>query len=70
MTSSFDSPAADKRIAPNTVISSINDQPVRNLSDWNEALAKLRPGDPVRLEVIPQGERPFPVFLRAPSTGN
>jgi len=43
--------ATDKGLAPGMIITSINDQPVRNVADWRKALESLRPGSPVKLDV-------------------
>lgn len=43
--------ANDKGLAAGMIITSINDQPVRNVADWRSALEALRPGSPVKLDV-------------------
>ena len=60
----YDSEAADKRVQPNMIVTAINDEPIRNVSDWDRALKDLEPGTPVKLDLRFR-DRGFYVFLRA-----
>ena len=61
----FDSEAREKQLAPNMVVVAINDEPIRSLDDWTEAVAELRPGTPIKLDLL-LGSRSRSAFLRAP----
>ena len=62
----FNSQAADKGITRDMVVTSVNDKPVRSLSDWRGAIEAAQPGAVIKLEIL-AGTREFTVFLRAPS---
>jgi len=53
------SAAADKLIGPGMVITGLNDNPVRNVSDWNGAMRKLEVGDLVKIEIWFRGQVMF-----------
>ncbi len=61
----FGSPAADKGLQPNLIITAINDQPVHDVPDWTRLLGRLSPGSSVKLDVF-DGRQTSYVFLRAP----
>lgn len=61
----YGSEAADKGIVPRMIVTSINDEPVRDVGDWNERMAGLTPGAPVKVDVL-AGTREVSIFLRAP----
>jgi serine protease Do len=63
----FDSEAADKGITPMAIINSINDRPVLDLEDWDEALGRVEPGDVVKVAGLDLRAEPFSVYLRAPA---
>ena len=62
----FESEAADKGITPMTIVSSINDRPVRDVGDWDEALGRFEPGDVVKVAGLSPRAEPFSVYLRVP----
>jgi serine protease Do len=67
----FGSQAADKGIVPNMVLTAIDDAVLRSVSDWNEVLAQLDPGETVKLYLlIPSaaGPRTLSVILRVPAS--
>ena len=50
------------------IVTSVNDQPVRSISDWKKIVRGLHVGSPVRLEVrVPGQDDSIDVFLRVPS---
>lgn len=65
----FGSEAADKNILRNMIIVGVNDEPIRNTSDWEAALDGIPRGSPIKLGLViltPSGPRNASVFLRAP----
>jgi serine protease Do len=63
----FESEADGKGLRPTMVIVAVNDQPIESVSEWERAIEGLRPGSPVKLDVVPPGgETVFYFFLRAP----
>jgi serine protease Do len=63
----FDSAAADAGIAPRAIILSVNDREVPKVSDWNQVVERLRPGAPVKIEVLdPRLDESRYVFIRVP----
>jgi len=67
----FGSQAADKGIAPNMVLTAIDDAVLRSVSDWNDVLARLEPGQTVKLYLLtptPAGPRTLSVILRVPAS--
>jgi len=62
----FDSQAANKGIGRDMVITSVNDQPLRSMGDWQETVDRARPGSVLKLDVSAPGQRSFTVFLRVP----
>jgi serine protease Do len=66
----IDSPLGDSNIniLPSAIIFSINDRPTRNVSDWDEVVGSLEPGDAIKVEVLdPGGASSRFVFLRVPN---
>ena len=61
----LDSQAMDKGIQPFMIVTSINDQPVRGIGDWDTIVGNLRPGSTAKLEVL-AGNQGRLVFLRVP----
>ncbi len=62
------SEADRKGLRPTMVVTAVNDERVRSASEWERAIGKLRPGSPVKLDVLaPGGEAVLYVFLRAPA---
>lgn len=47
----LDSPAADEGIQSGVVITSLNNHAVESISDWNQAVRTLKPGDAVKIKV-------------------
>ena len=64
----FDSAAASQGVFPQSVITSVNDQPVGNVSAWERIIGDLRPGKPVKIELFDPrfGGQDRLVFIRAP----
>jgi len=62
------SEAADRGIERDMIVTAINDQTVKSVSDWKRIVRGLRVGAPVRLEIrIPGQDDSFDVFLRVPN---
>jgi serine protease Do len=57
------SAAAEKFIGPGMVITALNDEPIRNVSDWNKVIRTLEVGDPVKVEISFGGQVRF-AYLR------
>src|SRR6185369_1174091 len=47
----IDSPAADEGLQPGVVVTGVNNHAVSGISDWNQAVHGLKPGDAVKLKV-------------------
>jgi len=63
----LDSEADTKGLRPTMVITAVNDDPVGEVSEWEDAMGELRPGTPVKLDIMaPGGTREYPFFLRVP----
>ncbi len=64
----YNSPAGDIDLRSDIVIVAVNEEPTRNASEWDRAVAGLRPGEPVKLTFLYPGNQDSPqvVFLRAP----
>ena len=63
----FESEADDKDLRPTMVITAVNDEPIASVREWEQAMEQLRPGSPVKLDIVfPGGEQFGFVFLRAP----
>jgi serine protease Do len=62
----FGTPAASKGIAENMLITGLNDTPIRNVSDWREALQRLKPGASIKLDVLANSQVVY-FFLKMPS---
>ncbi len=61
-----ESDAAEGGLAPQQVITSINDTTLKSVADWNRVVKGLKPGDTVKIDVD-LGERTEIVFLTVPS---
>jgi len=61
----YETEASDKGIRPGMVVVSVNDVPVRDVGDWDASLEGLRPGSPVKLDLM-FGPRGRWIFLRVP----
>jgi len=61
----YDSEASDKGIIPNMVIVAVNGDSVSSLSEWNEAVDKLQPGEVMMLDVMAGNQGSY-VYLRIP----
>jgi serine protease Do len=61
----FESQATEKGIGRDMVISTMNNRPVRSVSEFAETMDGLEPGEVIKLDVI-AGRREFTVFLRMP----
>jgi serine protease Do len=61
----IDSPAADEGLQPGVVVTGVNNRAVSGISDWNDAMSALKPGDAVKLKVR-MGQVTRSVFLRVP----
>jgi serine protease Do len=67
----FGSPAADKGILPNMILTAIDDSVLRSVSDWNDVLGRLEPRQTVKLHLLTPtagGPRTFSVILRVPES--
>ena len=62
-----ESDAADAGLAPQTVIVSVNDVPVRDIADWNRAVKGLKPGDTAKIEYQLAKDRTDSIFVTVPS---
>jgi serine protease Do len=64
----FDSLAAEKGILPMRIVTHLNDTRLETVRDWEEEIAKIKPGRPVKIDVFVPGtnggNQTF--FLRAP----
>ncbi len=65
----FESEADDKGLRPTMVIAAVNDNPVRSVSEWEDAMGGLRPGFPVKLDIVlPGSDQVIYFFLRVPES--
>jgi serine protease Do len=63
----FESEADAKGLRPTMVIVAVNDKPIENVLQWERLVGGLRPGAPVKLDIVPPGgETVFYFFLRVP----
>jgi serine protease Do len=63
----FESEADGRGLRPTMVITAVNDEPIGNVADWGRAMDRLRPGTPVKLDIVPPGGGTvFYFFLRVP----
>ena len=64
----FDSLAAEKGIQPLRIVTHFNDESIRSVEEWEEAVEALRTGQPVKIDVHVPGPNSGPrtFFLRAP----
>jgi serine protease Do len=62
----FDSTAWRKGLRPNIIITGISSNPIRDVSDWVEAIDGLEPGESIKLSVLDSGGARS-VFLRVPA---
>ncbi|MDB4324809.1 Do family serine endopeptidase [bacterium] len=62
----YESEASEKGIARNMVISSINNESIRDVGDFDRVMATLKPGQPVKLYVL-IGNTASYFYLRAPA---
>jgi serine protease Do len=60
------SEAQSKGLGPRLVVVSVNEQPVRSLKEWREAIASLKPSSVAKIRTT-DGERFANYFLRVPS---
>ena len=60
-----ESDAAEEGVSPRQVITSIDDLPLKSVSDWNRAVKGLKPGQTVKIDVD-LGGRIEIVFLTVP----
>jgi len=60
----FDTQAADKGLAPMTMITTINDRPVSNLAEFDTALEAVSTGNVVKVAGVDLRGNPFSVYLR------
>jgi serine protease Do len=58
------SKAAEVGVEPGMIVTSLNDQPVGSVSDWNRVLRDLKAGTPVKVELALDDDRTQYVFLR------
>ncbi len=61
----FASPASDKGLQPDMVVTAINDTPIESVADWRELLERLSPGSSVKLDVLADDQVAY-IFLRLP----
>jgi hypothetical protein len=47
------------------LITAINDEPIRNITDWNRTVRGLEPGEAVKLQTSVRNN-PVVVFLKVP----
>ena len=65
----FESEADDKGLRPTMVIAAVNDNPVRSVSEWEDAMGGLRSGSPVKLDIVlPGSDQVIYFFLRVPES--
>ncbi len=65
----FESEADGKGLRPTMVITAVNDNPVRSVSEWEDAMGGLRPGSPVKLDIVlPGSDQVVYFFLRVPES--
>jgi len=67
----FGTQAADKGILPNMILTAIDDSVLRSVSDWNDVLSRLEPGQTVKLFLLAPtegGPRTVSVILRVPES--
>ncbi len=64
----FDSLAAEKGVLPLRIVTHVNGQSIDSVDAWDEAIGRLRPGQPVKIDcVVPGPNGGFQTFfLRAP----
>jgi serine protease Do len=62
----FGSPAASKGLEPNMVITALNERSIRDVSDWRDALERMKPGSSVKLDVL-AGSQVVYFFLKMPA---
>ncbi len=64
----IDSEASERGIERDMIITSLNDQPIPNVSEWKRIVRSLRVGSPVKVEVRQPGQtaQSSYVFLRVP----
>jgi len=56
--------ADDAKLTPNDIIEAINREPVRNKEDFKRVLSRLKPGDPIVLQVYRERRAPNPhIFI-------
>ena len=61
----FESEADDKGLRPTMVIAAVNDNPVRSVAEWKDAMDGLRSGSAVKLDILaPGSDQVFYFFLR------
>jgi serine protease Do len=56
---------AAEKLVPRMIITAINDQPIRNIVDWNRTIRDLEPGEAVKLQTSVRNN-PVVVFLKVP----
>ncbi len=65
----FESEADGKGLRPTMVIAAVNDNPVRSVSEWEDAMGGLRSGSPVKLDIVlPGSDQVIYFFLRVPES--
>jgi serine protease Do len=63
----FESEADAKGLRRAMIVTAVNEQPVGDAAEWRRAISGIRPGAPVKLDVmLPGGTQPTYFFLRAP----
>ena len=65
----FESEADDKGLRPGMVIAAVNDNPVRDVSEWEDAMGRLHSGSAVKLDIVlPRSDQIYYFFLRVPES--
>ena len=56
---------AAEKLVPRMLITAINDEPIRSITDWNRTIGGLEPGEAVKLQTSVRNN-PVVVFLKVP----
>ena len=62
----FNSAAARKGVEPDMLVTSINGRAIDSVDDWNAAIKRNKPGQPVKID-LRDGQRAFSIFLHVPN---
>ncbi len=62
----YNSEASNKGVRRSMIITSINDSPVRSISEWERVIGELEPGSPAKLNVLVGSSGTY-IYLRVPN---